>query len=295
MHPVESFQKASYAVGNRLMPERTVQASPTRPNMIPRGHKACPGCGEVLGARYVLDAAKHAADGRLVVVDATGCLAAHGATSEEWRHSSSGRLAAAAAAVVAEMHIKGRVDVRVLAQAGDVASSDAGFEGLTTLFRRNDDILYVCYDNEGAMSATEPPTASRKDLPRIALASAIPYVATASIADLRDLEAKVMRAVDMRGARYLQIHVPCPVGWGAAAHDTMRLARLAIESGWFAVFEAQGGELINSRKIRHRIPVAEYLKPQKRFAHLFKDPGGLERLQATADNNIAEFHLLEGV
>ena len=295
MHPVESFQKASFAVGNHLSPERTVQASITRPNMIPSGHTACPGCGEVLGARYVLDAARHAADGRLVVVDATGCLAARGATSPDWRHASPAELADMTAGLLAEMHIKGRDDIRLLAQAGDRASADAGFEGLTALFRRNDDVLYVCYDNEGAMSAPDAAALPHKDLPRIALASLIPYVATASIADLRDLETKVMRAVDIRGARYLHVHVPCPVGWGAAANDTMRLARLAIECGLFAVFEAQGGEFISSRKIRHRVSVAQYLKPQKRFAHLLKDPGGLARLQATADNNIAEFHLLEGV
>ena len=112
-----------------------------------------------------------------------------------------------------------------------------------------------------------------KNLPLIAMAHEIPYVATATVADLRDLEAKVDKAMGMHGARYLHILVPCPLGWGAASHDTIRLARLARETGIFPVFEAEHGEVTAVTKIRHRVPVEDYLKPQKRFAHLFGTPG----------------------
>ena len=101
------------------------------------------------------------------------------------------------------------------------------------------------------------------------MAHEIPYVATATVADLRDLEAKVEKAMSLHGARYLHILVPCPLGWGSASHDTIRLARLARETGIFPVFEAEHGEVTAVTKIRHRVPVEDYLKPQKRFAHLF--------------------------
>jgi pyruvate ferredoxin oxidoreductase beta subunit len=135
-----------------------------------------------------------------------------------------------------------------------------------------------------------------KNLPRIAMAHEIPYVATATVADLRDLEAKVERAMGLRGARYLHILVPCPLGWGSASHDTIRLARLARETGLFPVFEAEHGEVTGVTKIRHRVPVEDYLRPQRRFAHLFGKPGHPEMLaaiQADADRNIGRFGLLE--
>ena len=135
-----------------------------------------------------------------------------------------------------------------------------------------------------------------KSVPKIAVAHGIPYVATATVADLHDLERKVMKAMAIHGARYIHIHVPCPLGWGAASHDTIRLARLAVECGLFPVFEAELGIVTSSRKIRRPVPVAEYLRPQRRFAHLFKDAAGAKRLaqlQAIADGHIVEYKLLE--
>jgi pyruvate ferredoxin oxidoreductase beta subunit len=187
------------------------------------------------------------------------------------------------------------------------------------MFERNDDVLYICYDNQGYMntgvqrSSATPPAArtattqplgpepgaefgTGKNVPLIAVAHEIPYVATATVADLHDLEAKVEKAMAMHGARYLQIFVPCPLGWGAASCDTIRLARLARESGLFPVFEAERGEITAVTKIRRPVPVDTYLRLQKRFAHLFGDPGRpdiVARIQAGADRNIARFGLLE--
>ena len=101
------------------------------------------------------------------------------------------------------------------------------------------------------------------------MAHEIPYVATATVADLRDLEAKVQTAMEFRGARYLHVLVPCPLGWGSASKDTIQIARLAKESGLFPVFEARDGEVTEVSKIRRQVPVEEYLRPQTRFAHLF--------------------------
>jgi pyruvate ferredoxin oxidoreductase beta subunit len=120
-------------------------------------------------------------------------------------------------------------------------------------------------------------------------------VATATVAELRDLEYKVERAMEFRGARYVHIFVPCPLGWGSAARDTIRIARLAKESGLFPVFEAERGEVASVSKIRRQVPVEEYLRPQRRYAHLFKEPvrtDMIERIQAIADRNIRRFGLL---
>jgi len=100
----------------------------------------------------------------------------------------------------------------------------------------------------------------------------------------------------MQGARYLHVLVPCPLGWGAASHDTIRLARLARETGIFAEFEAEHGEVTAVTKIRHRVPVEDYLRPQKRFAHLFSGAGRpdvIALIQADADRNIRRYGLLD--
>jgi pyruvate ferredoxin oxidoreductase beta subunit len=134
-----------------------------------------------------------------------------------------------------------------------------------------------------------------KNVPRIAMAHEIPYVATATVAELRDLEAKVRRAMEFRGARYIHILVPCPLGWGHGSAETIRMARLAKETGLFPVFDAEYGEVKHVSKITRKLPVEDYLKPQTRFAHLFKDGGHPEivaRLQGLADRNISRYGLL---
>jgi len=321
------YQKGTLTVGNRLVDEaeRNVQASIARSNSLTSGHRACQGCGEALGARYAIDAAMRAAGKQLIAVNATGCLEVFTTPYPEtswqmpWMHSLFGNAAAVATGVAAAMRVTKRDDVRVVAQGGDGGTTDIGFGCLSGMFERNDDVLYICYDNEGYMntgvqrSSATPPTArtattpalgpepgnvfgTGKFVPKIAVAHEIPYVATASVADLHDLEAKVTKAMGFRGARYIQINVPCPLGWGAASHDTIKLARLAIETGLFPIFEAERGRVTHVRKIRRKIPVLEYLKLQRRFAHLLKggheDPR-VQRLQAMADRRIAEYGLLE--
>jgi pyruvate ferredoxin oxidoreductase beta subunit len=117
------------------------------------------------------------------------------------------------------------------------------------------------------------------------------------VADVHDLEHKVTTAMQMHGSRYLHVLVPCPLGWGTDSADTVRVARLAAESGFFPVFEARDGEVTDVRRIRRQVPVEEYLRLQARFAHLFGEPGHpdvVARLQRQADRSIAHFGLLEG-
>jgi pyruvate ferredoxin oxidoreductase beta subunit len=209
--------------------------------------------------------------------------------------------------------------VRVVGQGGDGGTVDIGFACLSGMFERNDDVLYICYDNEAYMntgvqrSGATPPAARTtttpavgpepgnvfgqgKSAPLIAMAHEIPYVATATVAELRDLEAKVQTAMELRGARYLHVFVPCPLGWGSASKDTIRIARLAKESGIFPVFEARDGEVTDVSPIRRQVPVEEYLRPQRRFAHLFAPElrtDVIARIQAGADRNIRRFGLLD--
>ena len=324
--PVKFYQVGSFAVGNRLLPqeERSVQSDTERTNALTSGHRACQGCGEALGARYALDAAMRAADGQVIAVNATGCLEVFSTPYPEsswriaWLHSLFGNAPAVATGVAAALRAKGKGEVRVIGQGGDGATVDIGFGALSGMFERNDDVLYICYDNEAYMntgvqrSGATPPAARTattqavgpepgnifgqgKNLPRIAMAHEIPYVATATVADLRDLEAKVTKAMTFRGARYLHVLVPCPLGWGSASCDTVKIARLATQSGLFPVFEAERGEVTSSTPIRHKVPVEEYLKLQSRYAHLFspkRRDAVIDKLQGAADRNIARYNLL---
>jgi pyruvate ferredoxin oxidoreductase beta subunit len=326
LQQIKFYQAGSHVVGNRLLdPEqRTVQAEAGRSNTLTSGHRACQGCGEALGARFVLDAAMRATDGQMVAANATGCLEVFSTPFPEtswqipWIHSLFGNAPSVATGVAAALRAKGRTDVRVVGQGGDGGTVDIGFACLSGMFERNDDVLYVCYDNEAYMNtgvqrsgATPPgartmttqavgdepgnPFGQGKNVPLIAMAHEIPYVATATVADLRDIEYKVERAMQMRGARYLHVLVTCPLGWGCASRDSIRIARLAKETGLFPVFEAEHGEVTSVSKIRHREPVQAYLEPQKRFAHLFGDnprPDIVERIQAIADRNVERFGLL---
>jgi pyruvate ferredoxin oxidoreductase beta subunit len=133
-----------------------------------------------------------------------------------------------------------------------------------------------------------------KSVPLIAMAHGIPYVATASVHDLHDLEYKIEKAMGFRGARYVEIFVPCPLGWGSKPGDTIKVGRLAVECGMFPLIEAEYGELTSVTKIRRRKPIDEYLKLQRRFAHVFKPENAwqLAALQAIADGNIRKFDLL---
>ncbi|MCK4945345.1 MAG: pyruvate ferredoxin oxidoreductase [Alphaproteobacteria bacterium] len=321
------YQTGTLTAGNRLLPseDHCVQTDPKRHNSLDSGHRACQGCGEALGTRYAIDAAMKATNGQLIVANATGCLEVFSTPYPEtswrvpWVHSLFGNTAAVATGLAAAMRVKGKSDIRVIAQGGDGGTTDIGFGCLSGMFERNDDVLYICYDNQAYMNtgiqrSSATPAAARtattmavgdspgnafgqgKFLPTIAMAHGIPYVATATVSDLHDLEAKVKRAMEIRGARYIHILVPCPLGWGTASCDTIRVARMAKETGIFPVFEAENGEVTSVLKIRKKQPIAAYLKMQKRYVHLFKKSPKTDviaQLQEIADDNIKKYGLLE--
>ncbi|MBW9266111.1 MAG: pyruvate ferredoxin oxidoreductase [Candidatus Thiodiazotropha sp. (ex. Lucinisca nassula)] len=321
---VKFYQTGTLTVGNRLLDEaqRTVQATMDRSNSLDSGHRACQGCGEALGARYAIDAAMRATDNQLIAANATGCLEVFTTPYPEsawripWMHSLFGNAPSVATGIAAAMRVKGRENVRVIAQGGDGGTTDIGFGALSGMFERNDDVLYICYDNQaymntGVQRSSATPGSARtattmpvgpepgadfdkgKNLPLIAMAHGIPYVATASVDRLHDLEAKVKKAMSIRGARYIQVFVPCPLGWGSKPADTVKIARLAVESGLYPLFEAEYGEITASTKIRRKVPVSDYLILQRRFAHTLKNETQLAQLQTVADNNIRRFGLID--
>ena len=220
--------------------------------------------------------------------------------------------------MAAALRPRAATDIRVVGQGGDGGTVDIGFACLSGMFERNDDVLYICYDNEAYMntgvqrSGATPPAARTattqavgpepgnrfgqgKNVPLIAMAHEIPYVATATVADLRDLEYKVTRAMDFRGARYLHILVPCPLGWGSAPATRSRSPGWPSESGLFPVFEAEAGEVVSV----HPDPPPRAgrattcgSRPATRTCSSPRTDRAIARIQAIADRNIARFGLL---
>ncbi len=269
-----------------------------------------------------MDAALESADGHVITISSSGFLDApsttHPGASRQipWVRSLRGNVAAVASGVAAALAMQGRSHVRVLAQGSDRATTDIGFGCLSGMFDRDDDVLYICYDSEAGTNASarryastpaaarrsaisageEPGDASRtgKTMPVIAMAHAIPYVATASVSDLPDLRAKVATAMTLRGARYLHVHAPCPAGSGCEDSDIVAIARLAVQSGLFPLFEAHYGRITRRTTLRAAVPVAEYLSLQKRVARPFAandDASVVAHIQAIADRNIRDFAL----
>ena len=200
---------------------------------------------------------------------------------------------------------------------GDGGTFDIGFGALSGMLERGDDVLYICVDNGaymntgGQRSAATPTWAAtttapagrqsmgkaemKKDLPEIVAAHGIPYVATASIAYLGDLKKKIKKAMTYHGARYIQIDTPCPSVWSFSSHLTLEIGRLGVNSGMVPLFQKENGEITATRKIKRKIPVADYLNKQKRYRHLFDSEQGQQeigKIQALADTNIEKYGLL---
>ena len=282
------------------------------------GHRACPGCGCAMAVKTIL----RETGPNVIVVSPTGCLETftspfRGSSWEvPWIHSLFENAPAIATGVLAALKARGNPEgTRVVAIGGDGGTYDIGMGSLSGMFERKDDILYICYDNEaymntgiqgssatpyGAGTTTTPVTASsfgksvgKKDLVAIALAHDVPYVATASIAYPADLKKKVRKGMEVGGPAFIQMLTPCNVGWGYEPEETVELARKAIETGLFPIVEFEKGQLVSVKKIKP-VPVEQYLRPQKRYQHLFKREGFgdvLTAIQEKADGNIRKFGL----
>lgn len=271
------------------------------------GHRACVGCGEALAVRHVCKAL----DRDTIVVNATGCMEIVASPLPEtswelpWIHTLFENTAAVASGVEAGLKAMMRKEelpqskISVVAIAGDGGTSDIGLQALSGALERGHHLLYCCFDNEaymntgiqrssatpfGASTTTSPAgkvsigqVTWKKNMPAIAAAHNIPYVATACPSYPFDLMDKVRRALNCGGPAYMHIISPCPTGWRCAPDISVRIGRLAVETGIFPLYEVVNGEYKLSMNFPQLRPVKEYLKLQGRFRHL--SDGSIEQIQ----------------
>ncbi|MBL7165855.1 MAG: pyruvate synthase subunit beta [Dehalococcoidales bacterium] len=265
------------------------------------GHRACIGCGEALAVRLACKALPQ----NVIIANATGCMEVVSsqfpmtAWRMPWIHTLFENTAAVASGVESALKAMARkgkrpdTGTKVVAMAGDGGTSDIGIQALSGALERGHDFLYICFDNEaymntgiqrssatpyGASTTTSPAGKMsigqktwKKNMPAIAAAHDIPYVATASHSYPFDLMAKVAKGVAMPGPAYIHINSVCPTGWRSAPDLSVRLGRLAVQTGVFPLYEIENGRYKLSMELPELKPVQDYLKLQGRFRHLSED------------------------
>ena len=263
------------------------------------GHRACQGCGELLAVRLVTKAIGP----DMIIANATGCLEIVTSSFPDtawkvpWIHVAFENAAAVASGVESAIKVlkrKGKLpkdkNITVLAFAGDGGTADIGLQALSGALERGHNFVYVCYDNEaymntgiqrssstpfGASTTTSPAGkksigqhTKKKNLPEIAVAHGIPYVATACPAYPYDLMNKARKAAAIEGPAYLHVFSPCPTGWRTLSDDAIEIGRLAVKTGVFPLYEVENGKYKLNVKSKELLPVENYLKTQGRFRHL---------------------------
>ncbi len=276
-----------------------------REEYMSSGHLACQGCGGALAMRLALKAL-----GKDTILTIPACCWSvidgpfpYSAVGVPLFHAPFETAASTSAGVAAAMKMLGREDVNVVAWAGDGGTFDIGIQAISGAAERGDNILYIVYDNEAYMntgiqrsSATPykawttttpykfPKTRQKKDIIGILAAHKIPYAATATVAYPEDLVKKVSKAKALRGFKFVHILAPCPPGWKTPPEITIKLSRLAVQTGVFPLYEVENGEKykinIKPKKLK---PVLEYLKLQGRFRHLTQND--VNEIQKNVDKN----------
>jgi pyruvate ferredoxin oxidoreductase beta subunit len=261
-------------------------------DLIAPGHSACAGCGEILAVKHIL----RAVGKNSVICCATGCMEItttpypKSAWRLPWLHVTFENAAAVASGVKAALDKQGKKDVNVVALGGDGAMFDIGFQAMSGAMERGHDILIICTDNEAYMNTgiqrssatplfaatTTSPAGKvipgkrqwKKPMVEICAAHGIPYAASASIANIPDLQAKIKKALTFKGPKFIHVHSPCPVGWRFGSSLTMDVARLAVDTGMWVLYEIVDGEYRITHKPQEFKPIAEYLRLQGRFKHV---------------------------
>jgi len=270
------------------------------------GHIGCPGCGASLSMRYALQAL-----GKKTIVVIPACcwstIAGFFPSSSlkvPILHTAFGAAAITAAGVKKGLVARGIEDVQVMVWAGDGGTFDIGLQALSGSAERNDDIIYVCYDNEAYMNTgiqrssatpflswtTTTPNPAFKDTPKkdimaIMAAHRIPYAATASPAFPEDFLAKMRKARETQGMRFIHIFSPCPPGWKFPSELSVKIARLAVGTRIFPLYEIEKGRKHSLTVKPQDFPVSEYLKLQGRFSHLSSKE--IQAIQATVEEEWA--------
>jgi pyruvate/2-oxoacid:ferredoxin oxidoreductase beta subunit len=257
--------------------------------LMTSGHLACQGCGAPIAMKHVLSVL-----GKKTVLVVPACCYTiiagpfpYSGFGIPLYHTAFETAASCASGIRAALKVKKKKGIHVVAWAGDGGTFDIGIQALSGAVERDDDFIYVCYDNEAYMNtgiqrssatpkgawttttpAQHPKLTPKKNMTEIMAAHRIPYAATASVAFPDDLKAKVRKAKNTKGSRFLHILSPCPPGWRYSPELTVKMARLAVDSKSFPIYEVEDG-------IRYRItvqpkgvPVRDYIRPQGRFKHL---------------------------
>ncbi len=291
-----------------------------KPELFTSGHRACAGCGPAVALRQIMKATR----GPTIVTNATGCMEVvstiypYTAWRVPWLHTAFENVAANASGIEAAlkaMKRKGVIkqNVDVIAIAGDGGTFDIGIQALSGAAERGHDFLYVLYDNEaymntgiqrsggtplGASTTTSPAgklipgkTQFKKPIADIMVAHDIPYVATATIAYWQDVLMKARKGIEAEGPAFLHVFAPCPRGWRYDTSKTVEIARLAVETCVFPLWEAVDGKYSLSPQSRmvalkpdRKKPIEEYLKMQRRFRHLFSP--NFEHVKSDLQNKI---------
>ncbi len=251
------------------------------------GHVACGGCVEALALRVIMNTVGPDTVGVVAPSCSAVILGGHPMSSVKvpFIHGTLESAAASAAGVKRALLAKGKPDTTVLCLAGDGGTYDIGLQALSSAAERNEDILYICFDNEGYMntggqkSSSTPlnaatgstptgKTTRKKNMIDILAAHRIPYLATASPSDLNDLAAKVAKAKSIRGTKVIIILIPCLPGWGVADNSAVKTARLAVDAGVFPLMEISDGLHFTLSAPKNPTPINSYLAQQKRYRHL---------------------------
>ena len=290
-----------------------------RPSRFSEGHRMCAGCGAPPVARMILRAVKP--EDHVVVSNATGCMEVstciypYTAWTDSYIHTAFECAAATASGAEAaykslkkQGKLKENENTKFICFGGDGGTYDIGIQALSGAMERGHDMTYVCYDNGAYMNTgiqrssatpqfadtTTSPAGTvipgkmqvRKDLTEIMVSHHLPYVAqTAAYMNFKDLYEKAEKAIYTKGAKFLNVLAPCPRGWGYPTEDLMKLNKLAVETCYWPMYEVENGVYHITYKPAKKLPVEEFLKPQKRFKHMFK-PGNewmIEKFQEEVD------------
>ena len=300
-----------------------------KPSRFTSGHRMCAGCGAPPVARMIMRALKP--EDHAVISNATGCMEVstfiypYTAWTDSYIHTAFECAAATCSGVEAaykSLKKQGKLPkdehTKFIAFGGDGGTYDIGLQSLSGAMERGHDMTYVCYDNGAYMntgiqrSSATPKFAdtttspagsvipgkmqSRKDLTEIMEAHHLPYVAqTAAYMNFKDLYEKAEKAIYTEGPTFLNVLAPCPRGWGYPTEDLMTINKLAVETCYWPLYEIENGKYKITYKPVKKLPIEEFLKPQKRFKHMFKagNEWMLEEFQKEVDRRWEDLLKLE--
>jgi pyruvate/2-oxoacid:ferredoxin oxidoreductase beta subunit len=285
--------------------EKTMKLSLPIEELMCSGNRACQGCGATLAMRYVLKAL-----GQKTALCIPACCWSvidgpfpYSSLDVPIFHCAFETAASSASGVKAGLEMVGDTETTVVAWGGDGGTFDIGIQALSGAAERNDDIIYVCYDNEaymntgiqrssatpyGAWTTTTPvkhfKNRPKKDIDAIMAAHRIPYIATGNTSYPEDLFKKMKKAKEIKGTRFFHIYAPCPSGWKSRPEDTIKFGRMVVQNCMFPLYEIENGEKYTINiKPREKKPVNDYLRLQGRFHHLKDDE--IAHIQAEVDHN----------